>query len=212
MKNIIIYGAGGMARETVQLIEDINNVKPTWDIKGYIDDIKGENGEIINGYKILGTNSVLKDFDTSTYIVLALSDPSAKENIYESIKKYGLKFATLIHPTAKISKHVIIGEGSIIGMDCIVSVNVTIGKHVFLNMRTVLGHDVVVKDYSSCLVNCIVAGSVVINENALLGSNCVIMEKKVIGKNAKISMGSVVNFDVEDHAVVMSRPSKSMKF
>ncbi len=212
MKDIIIYGSGGLAKEIVELIEDINEVEPVWNIKGYIDDIKGENGEVINSYKILGTKEILKDLDSSTYIVLALSNPSAKEKIYQDIKKFGLKFATLIHPTAKIAKNAIIGHGSIISIGCIVSVNVVIGKHVFLNMRTVVGHDTVIKDYSSCLVSSIIAGNVVINEGALLGSNCVIMEKKTIGKNAKISMGAVVDFNVRDNAVVMSRPSKSMNF
>lgn len=212
MKEIVIYGSGGLARETAELIEDINEIEPKWDIKGYIDDIKGENDEVINGYRILGTNEILKTLNNSTYIVLAVSDPVAKEKIHQEIKKYNLKYATLVHPTAKIAKSAILGEGLIISIGCIVSVNVVIGNHVFLNMRTVVGHDSVIKDYSSCLVNSIIAGNVAINEGALLGSNCVIMEKKIIGRNAKISMGSVVNFDVEDNAVVMSRPSKSMKF
>ncbi|MEL7565484.1 MAG: NeuD/PglB/VioB family sugar acetyltransferase [Dehalobacterium sp.] len=212
MKNIVIYGSGGMAKELVRLIEDINEVNPTWQIKGYIDDINGANQEVINGYQILGTKEVLKELDRDTYIVLAIADPSAKEKIYQSIAAYNFDFATLIHPTAKIAKNATIGEGSIIGIDCIISVNVIIGRHVFLNMRCVVGHDAVIQDYASCLVNCIIAGNVEINEGAFLGSNCVIMEKKKIGRKAKISMGSVVNFDVADGAVVMSRPSKMMKF
>mgnify|MGYP001005630920 CR=1 FL=1 len=212
MKDIIIYGSGGLARETVELIENINEIKPEWNIKGYIDDIRGAEGGDINGYKILGTNKILENMDSSVYIVLAVSDPSAKEKIYQEIKKYNMKFATLIHPSAKIAKNATIGDGSIISLDCLVSVNTYIGDHVFLNMRTVVGHDAVIKNYCSCLVNCIIAGNVVINEGVLLGSGCIIMEKKKIGKNAKISMGSAVYFDVEENAVVMSRPSKSMKF
>lgn len=212
MKSIIIYGSGGLARETVELIEDINEAEPTWQIKGYIDDFKGENGEVINGYRILGTSEVLKNLTDPTYIVLAMSDPSAKEKIYQTIIKYNLRFATLKHPTAKIARNAIVGEGSIIGIDCILSPGVVLGSHVFLNMRTVIGHDTVIRDYVSCLVNCIIAGNVVIDEGAFLGSNCVIMEKKMVGKGSKVSMGSIVDFDVEDGCVVMSRPSKCMKF
>lgn len=212
MKNIVIYGSGGMAREIVGLIEDINEVNPTWQIKGYIDDINGANQEVINGYQVLGTKEILKDLDRDTYMVLAIADPSAKEKIHQTIIEYHFNFATLIHPTAKIAKNALIGNGSIIGIDCIISVNVVIGHHVFLNMRSVVGHDAEIHDYASCLVNCIIAGNVAINEGAFLGSNCVIMEKKKIGRKAKISMGAVVNFDVADGAVVMSRPSKIMKF
>lgn len=212
MDDIIIYGAGGMAREVIELIENINTVIPTWHIKGYIDDFKVACGEIINGYKILGTSELLKDFNIPMNIVIAIGNPTEKEKVYQHIKEYQLKYPVLIHPTARIAKSVKIGEGSIIGIDCIISVNSTIGKHVFLNMRTVLGHDVIIGDFSSCFVNSILCGNVLVNEGVLIGSNSVIKEKKVIGKNAKVSMGSVVLFDVEEGSVVMSRPSKCMKF
>ncbi len=212
MKDIIIYGSGGLAKETVELIEDINEVKSEWNIRGYIDDTKSEAGEWVNGYPILGTQEILKTVDENTYIVIAISDPPTKEQIVTAIQKYKPRFATLIHPSAKIAKNASIGEGCIISIDCVVSVNVSIGNHVFMNMRTVIGHDSTISDFSSCLVNCIIAGNVSIHKGALLGSACVIMEKKEIGEGVKISMGSVVNFDVEDNMVVMSRPSKCMRF
>lgn len=212
MEDIIIYGSGGMAREVVELIEDINRMKPTWNIQGYLDDIKGDCGEIVNGYRILGTGDRLKNLERPINVVLAVSDPDAKERIYNKIMDYPLKFPVLIHPSARVARNARIGEGSIIGIDCIVSVNVDIGRHVFLNMRTVVGHDTVIRDYCSCLVNCVIAGDVTVNERTLLGSGCIIMEKRIIGKKARVGMGSIVSFDVQDNHVVMSRPSKSMYF
>ncbi len=215
MKDIVIYGSGGMALEVVQLIEDINEAEPTWNILGYIDDFIGDQADenlVVNGYRILGTREIVKELDPSAYWVIAVSNPKEKREIHTSLNQYNLQYATLIHPTAKISKNVKIGEGSVVSYDCILSVNVVLGSQVYLNMRTVVGHDSVIQDYTSCLINCIVAGNVVVGEGVLLGSNCVIREKKTIGNNAKISMGSVVYFDVEEDVVVMNRPPKSMKF
>lgn len=212
MKNIIIYGAGGLAKEIAQLIEDINEKEPTWHIRGFIDDINDNHGKMINGYKVLGTGEVLKDINYPTYVILGMSDPAVKQKINQQLKDINIQYATLIHPTAKITKNVLIGEGTVIGIGCILSTDVIIGDHVFLNMQTIVGHDTVIKNFSSCLVNTIISGNVTINEAALLGSGCIILEKKVIGAKAKISMGSLVNFDVEAGSVVMSRPSKMMKF
>lgn len=212
MEDIIIYGSGGMAKEVVALIEDINSIWPVWNIAGFVDDIKGDCDEWVNGYKILGKGEVLKNPEMPRNVVIAISNPAAKESIYEVIKDYNLIFPTLIHPSARVARSAVVGEGSIIGIDCIVSVNVHIGNHVFLNMRTVVGHDAVIEDYSSCLVNCIVAGDVRIGRSVLLGSNCVIMEKIVIGNKAKAGMGAIVSFNVDESHVVMSRPSKSMYF
>lgn len=212
MKDIIIYGSGGMAREVAELIEDINSLKPHWSIKGYIDDDDKKRGEVIHNYCILGTCEVLQNLSRPVHIIIAVGDPAAKKLIYEKIKDLNVRFPILVHPTAKISKRAVIGEGSIIGIDCIVSTGVYLGRHVFLNMRTVVGHDAVIRDFCSCLVNCVIAGGVQMMPCSLMGSGSIIMEKKIIGSRAKISMGSIVSFDVEDDHVVMTRPSKSMYF
>lgn len=212
MKDIIIYGSGGMAREVVELIEDINSVEPCWIIRGYIDDDAEKKGEVIHGHCILGACDVLRQLTQPACVVIAVGDPIAKKRIYEKIKSYAIMFPILIHPSAKVSKSAIIGEGSIIGIDCIISTDVQLGSHVFLNMRTVVGHDAVIRDFCSCLVNCVIAGGVQMMECSLLGSGSIVMEKKTIGSNARISMGSIVGFDVEDNHVVMTRPSKSMYF
>lgn len=212
MKDIIIYGSGGMAREVVELIEDINNIKPCWTIKGYIDDDAEKKGEIIHGYSILGTCEVLCKLSRPVSVIIAVGDPTAKKKIYQKIENPAVMFPILIHPSARVSKSAVIGEGSIIGIDCIISANVRLGRHVFLNMRTVVGHDAVINDFCSCLVNCVIAGGVQMLECSLLGSGSIIMEKTTVGSGARISMGSIVSFDVEDNHVVMTRPSKSMYF
>lgn len=212
MEDLILYGSGGMAREVVELVADINDIRPTWRILGYIDDVKGDSSELVNGFPLLGTWKMLKDVPGQPYVIIAVSNPSDKEAIFRRIRNLPIRSPTLIHPSAKVARNARIGEGSIIGMDCIVSTDVRIGNHVFLNMRTIVGHDTVIMDYSSCLVGCIIAGGVVIKGSALLGSGCIIMEKTAIGSKSKVSMGSVVSFDVPDHHVVMSRPSKSMYF
>lgn len=215
MKDIVLYGSGGMALETVQLIEDINAVEPTWHILGYIDDFRGDQGEnnpIVSGYPILGTNRIIGDFDSSVQWAIAVSNPAAKRGLYHALEKYRLHYATLVHPTVKVCKDVSIGEGTIVSYGCILSVNVTLGSQVYLNMRTVIGHDTVIRDYSTCLIDCIVAGNVLVDEGVLLGSNCVVKEKLTIGKNSKISMGAAVFFNVDENVVVMNSPPKKMRF
>lgn len=54
MRDIVIIGAGGIGREVAWIIEEINKVKPTWNIIGFAD----ENSEMwdkeLNGYRVLG--------------------------------------------------------------------------------------------------------------------------------------------------------------
>ncbi|WP_169312020.1 NeuD/PglB/VioB family sugar acetyltransferase [Syntrophobotulus glycolicus] len=208
MKDLIIYGSGGLAKEIVQLIKDINSVHEEWRILGYIDDTRPGYEKLICGYRILGSSEILKDFTSKTNIVIAIGDPRTKKSIYEKIKEYQLSFPTLVHPKAKVADGAALGEGAILGLDTVVSVDVNIGKFVLLNMRAVIGHDVKIGDFSSCLVNCVVAGNVIIEQSVLIGSNAVIMEKINIGEEVKIGMGTVIYFDVPDKHVVMNKPLK----
>lgn len=212
MKDIIIYGSGGMAREVAALIEDINAVQPTWNIAGFIDDFRGNTDELVNGYKVLGSGSYLNSAGAARNIVIAVGDPDAKEGIYEKIKGCGLEFPSIIHPSARIARNASVGEGTIVGIDCIVSVNVKLGRNVFLNTRTVLGHDVEVGDFTSCLVNCLISGNVSIGRSCVLGSGCIVKEKISIADKAKVGMGAIVCYDVAEGYTVMSRPSASMAF
>jgi hypothetical protein len=103
-----------MALEVVQIIEDINAAEPAWNILGFIDDFRGEQGDFnpsVGGYRILGTRKLIRDFDASVFWAVAVSSPKGKKAICESLKDYSLKYAVLIHPAAKISKNVTIAKG-----------------------------------------------------------------------------------------------------
>ena len=60
MKKIVLFGAGGFARETAYLIERINNVRAAYELLGFIvDDDYYRDGLEINGYPVLGTRQWL---------------------------------------------------------------------------------------------------------------------------------------------------------
>ena len=61
MKNIVIIGAGDLGRELVWLIEDINKVKPTYVILGFLDMDERKAGREFYGYEVLGTEERLEE-------------------------------------------------------------------------------------------------------------------------------------------------------
>ena len=54
MRKLYIIGAGGFGREVAWLVERINQIKPTWDMCGFLDDNTSIHGMIENNYKVLG--------------------------------------------------------------------------------------------------------------------------------------------------------------
>src|SRR5699024_12617957 len=85
MKQVVIYGSGGFAREIAMLIENINERKTKWDMLGFLDDNIEKHGKVINGYKILDGSNWLENKKIN--VILGIGSPNAKEKIVLSIKR-----------------------------------------------------------------------------------------------------------------------------
>lgn len=53
-KKVVIIGAGGFGREVAWLIERINNVAPTWQLLGFVDDDESKFSQKFYGLSVLG--------------------------------------------------------------------------------------------------------------------------------------------------------------
>lgn len=196
MKDILIIGAGGIGRETAWIIEEINEVKPTWNLLGYIDENSEIHGKELNGYKVLGGLEVLEKLEEKPYVVVAIANCSVKKSIVTKLgEKYN--FATIIYPTVKVSKFIQIGQGTIIYPGVILTVNTKIGNHVLINGNCTIGHDTVIGDYSSLLWGSNFSGYDTIGESCFIGLGTKVIQGINISKENKISAGITVIEDVK---------------
>ncbi len=110
MKDIIIVGASGFGRQMLDLIAVINQVEPTWNILGFLDDNLHALDAFDTGYRVLGKISDWVPSENEQY-VLAIAAPKTKEKIVPILKEKGARFATILAPTVKFEKRVVLGEG-----------------------------------------------------------------------------------------------------
>lgn len=196
MKDILIIGAGGIGRETAWIIEEINEVKPTWNLLGYIDENSEMHGKELNGYKVLGGLEVLEKLEEKPYVVVAIANCSVKKSIVTKLgEKYN--FATIIYPTVKVSKFIQIGQGTIIYPGVILTVNTKIGNHVLISGNCTIGHDTVIGDYSSVLWDSNFSGYDIVGEGCFIGVGTKVIQGIDINKESKISAGITVLEDVK---------------
>lgn len=191
MKSIVIIGCGGMGREVLWLIEDINKEDKTWIIEGFLDDNKNKHGTVINGYTVLGGIDYLQGRE-DLYYVCAIGDPKTKKEVVNKCNSFGSKAATLIHPTVKKSSYVTIGEGVIMGINSIITVDSIIEDHVIINLNCTIAHDVHIGKYSTILSNTNISGNVNLSEGVLIGTNSAVIQGKNIGDYCIIGAGAVV--------------------
>lgn len=213
MKDLLIIGASGFGREVAWLVERINEVTPTWNLLGFIDDNEEIRGQKINGYEVVGTHKCVVDYPNAHY-VCAVGSSKIRKKIISNVKSLipDIKFATLIDPSVKVSKLVNIGEGTIICAGSILTVNIEIGQHVIINLDCTVGHDAILNDFVTLYPSVNVSGATNIGECVELGTGMQIIQGKTIGAHTIVGAGAVVVKDLPEKCTAVGSPAKPIKF
>lgn len=209
MQDVIIVGASGFGREVLAAIESVNGTKPTWNVRGFIDDNPNALDGFALEYKVLGTIKDWQPADTEQY-VLAIAAPKIKEKIVPKLKERGAKFATIIAPTATISDRTTVGEGVVMFGEVGISVDVTIGDFVFFNALDGIGHDVIIGDYCTFGPKVCISGATKIGKCVNVGALASTYPGIIVGDYATIGMNSCAIRSVKPGTTVIGVPAKSI--
>jgi len=208
LKKIYILGAGGFGRELLWWIKDINTIKPTWKIGGFLDD----NLHALDGIQCdVPVAGSIKDWQPKENEVFALAfgSPVLKRKIVAEMKAKGGKFATIIHPTAMVSEFAHYGEGLIMFPNSKLSVNSTVGNFVSI-LSTPIGHETTIGDYSVISGNCNIIRNVIIGKDVFLAAGVSIAQDVHVGDGAYLGLGCVVLKDVKAGAKMFGNPARAM--
>lgn len=210
MKDLVIIGAGGFGRETLAMVEEINEAKPTWNFLGFIDD--NPEADTAEGATILGGMDYLKQMDTKPYAVISIASATVREKLAGECEAAGVPFATLIHPTVRMKGQLCtVGEGSILCEGVLLAVNSHVGKHCILNMECGLGHDTVLADYVSMMSETITGGDTYIGKGCYFGLRCTIINQIRIADNCTFGAAAVVVKSAEVPGTYVGVPAKLIK-
>lgn len=192
MKKLALFGYGGHAREVAaQIGQDVTYfVEDEWVVDGTLP---------------------LSKFDKNVWkIMIAISDPTLRRKIVQKLPKE-TEYFSFIHPSSLIlSNDFIIGEGSFVGANCIITINVKIGNHTILNRGNHIGHDCLIGDYFSMMPGAIVGGNVTIGNNVYMGSCANIKQKISICDDVTLGMNSATVKDIVVPGTYIGVPSKKM--
>lgn len=211
MKKIAIVGAGGFGREVKMLIDQINGVKPVYELIGFFDDRHYE--DKINGIDYLGTVSDINKFDGELGLAVSVADPKTKKIIISSITNENIFYPTLIHPSVIIGEDdVHIGQGNIICAGVIITVNIKLEDFIILNLACTVGHDTTIKSYSSFMPTVNISGEVLIDEGVYVGTGAKIINQLEIGEHTVVGAGAVVAKSLPANCTAVGIPAKPIKF
>jgi sugar O-acyltransferase (sialic acid O-acetyltransferase NeuD family) len=194
----VLLGAGGFARETVEVVRAINSVDRKWDLLGFLDDDEALHGAVRSGLPVLGPTSLVHERH-DLFAVACLGSPAAPDVRRVVVRRLDLapeRFATLVHPAAIVPESVGLGVGTVVHATSVCTADVTIGSHVEVMPAVVLTHDDDVHDFVTFAAGARIGGAVTIEEGVYIGSGACVREGLTIGAGALIGMGAVVTRSV----------------
>ncbi len=208
MQDLVILGAGGLAREVAFLIEEINRVTPTWNLLGFVVADRQLVGSQVGKYTVICAEDDLLGMHTAA--VIGIGNPRTVEKIARRLGDCpNLSFPNLVHPrTIWDQERVVLGRGNVICAGSIFTTDIQIGSFNCLNPNCTYGHDVKIGNYCVFLPSATISGGVVIRDACLIGAGATILQYLQIGDGATVGAGAVVTKDVASGATVVGVPAK----
>ncbi|MFA1769834.1 acetyltransferase [Rufibacter glacialis] len=206
---IAIVGAGGLGREVLMLLHQINHVTPRWDIIGFYDDVPPAHPDIC-GYPYLGQVEELNTTESPLDVTIAIGNCQAKTDVADRLLNPMLRFPVLVHPSVLHTpeQKLCLGEGTIVCQNSVLTHNVTLGRHVLLNLACTIGHDAVIGDFCSLMPQVTISGCVQLGTGVYGGTNSTVLQNQKVGAFTTIGAGAVVTKDLPSYCTAVGVPAR----
>jgi len=184
MKKIILVGGGGHCKSCIDVIENENKYK----IIGIIDKKKN----FLLNYKVFSQSYLNKKLVKNNYSFVTvghIKNYKVRVKLFNKLKDLGFKIPSIISPSAYISKHAIIGNGTIVMHGAIINAGAVIGNNCIINTNSLIEHDVVIGDHTHISTEVTINGGVTIGEKVFIGSRSIIKDNISIGERSIVGAG-----------------------
>ena len=213
LRPLLLIGAGGFARETLELVDAVNRVAPTWNVVGLLDDDAGIHGRRIHGVEVIGPPAVVHEHPGALVAACVASpdEPLRRLALVARLALPAERYATLVHPAAVVPASASIGPGTVVHATTVLTADVALGAHVAVMPAVVLTHDDAVGDGVTFGAGARIAGGVAIERGAYIGAGVLLREHVTVGAGAVIGMGAVVTRPVPAGEVWAGVPARRLR-
>lgn len=200
---LLICGTRSFAEEIADVVSDT----PGFAVVGFVENLDRDRcAEPLLGLPVHWIDAI-EEFAPTHSAVCALAT-TKRRAFTEQVADRGVGFATVVHPTARISRLAELGEGTIVSVGAIVAAHSRLGRHVVLNRAALVGHHTTVGDHVSLMPGANVAGNCRVGDRVFVGMGAIVLDNLTIGPDAVVAAGAVVTKDVTAGAQVMGVPAR----
>jgi acetyltransferase EpsM len=205
-KKLIILGARTYAQDIADIVGDC----PEFKLVGFAENMDRQvcrtTLEGLPIYWVDDLASMAKDH----WAVCALFT-THRSLFTDMVERLAMPFATVIHPTARVSARASLGDGCIVNTGAMIAAHTKIGRHVIVNRGAMVGHHASIGDHVSLGPGANVAGKVTVGSASYIGMSAVVLDGVSIGSHCIVGAGSVVTKDLPDNVQAMGVPARIVK-
>ncbi len=210
-KEIIIIGCNGNCVDIAEAVEQLAARGEAMRMIGFLDDADSAQGTTVAGFPVLGRIGDAAEFPHASF-VNGIGSPKSYRCKPDIIARTGVtagRWATIIHPTAVVSRHARVGHGTVLLANVSVGAGAAIGSHCMVLQNTVVSHDSIVGDHTALASGVCVSGGCRIGENCYIGSNVSIRDGIHIAPGALVGIGAVVVKDLTATCIAYGNPARA---
>lgn len=200
---LVLIGGGGHCKACIDVIEQ----EEKYDILGIIDKTEKKTSRLL-GYPYLGTDEGIPSLcDRNSFFFITLGQIKSskrRRGLFETVRRYGGQFPSILSPFAYCSPRAVIGEGTVLLHRAVVNSGAEIGENCIINTGSIIEHDVVIGSHNHVSTGAILNGGVTVGENSFIGSRAMVREGVKIGDNVIIGAGACVFNNVPSGTIVKS--------
>ena len=210
VSGVVLYGASELGRDVAAMGPALLDA---WHgpshLHGFVDDRSALHGTTILDLPLLGGQEWLESEEAQAMkVVVTIGDPASRREVVERLTAKGVRFATLIHPSAVMTPWVTLGEGTVVLAHCAFTADIRVGRHVVFNPGCTVAHDVVVEDYVYVSPGVDLAGKVVLEDSCYLGTGAAVIPGCRVGGRSVIGAGAVVVRDIPSDVTAVGVPAR----
>ena len=196
MRTLALVAASGLAREVLEVERAIGRYRRFL----LVDDDPGLWETWIDGVPVVGPVEQAASLEDSDLLVCA-GRGSTRRGLVRRLAALGVtpgRYTQCWHPELRLPPTCVIGAGSILLGQVVLTTGVRLSQHVVAMPHVTLTHDDVVHDYATLCAGVSLGGHVTVGEAAYLGMNSSVREHVRVGRGATLGMGATLLRDQHD--------------